>query len=334
MPEAAIEVSELKKAYPGVKALDAVSFTVARGEVFAYLGRNGAGKTTTLRILATLSRQSSGSVRIAGKRFPQNAHEIRRLIGVSMQHTALDELMTGREHLELVSRLAGLTPRQTRHRVAQLLEMLSLTESADVLIGAYSGGMRRRLDVALSLVHRPPILLMDEPTTGLDPQSRRALWALVEQLKDEGVTILLTTQYIEEADHLADRAGILEGGRLIALATPQELKATVGGAVVHVEADPVSLESVRSRCRAQGMETHDLAGVLRVELPGREYDMTRLLAEFRTLNGPVRRISVAEPTLEDAFIQLTGDQITGEVNDEDIAGLTAGRRLKLSVGRS
>jgi ABC-2 type transport system ATP-binding protein len=226
----AIEVSELRKTFPGeVVALDGVSFTVAPGEVFAYLGRNGQGKTTTVRILSTLTSATSGRAIVAGHDVSRDRSAVLRAIGVTMQSAALDPEMTGREHLEFVAALWGEvgSPRATAER---LLATFSLLDAADRQVRTYSGGMRRRLDLAGALVNQPKVLFLDEPTTGLDAQSRRTLWETVRALRADGTAIFLTTQYLEEAEALADRVAVIEAGRLIALGTSDGLKASTGSA--------------------------------------------------------------------------------------------------------
>ena len=222
----AIEAHGLAKTYPGgVEALRGVSFVVPAGEVFAYLGRNGQGKTTTVRILATLTAATRGSASVAGHDVATAPGAVRRSIGVTMQAAALDGEMTGREHLVFLARLWGMGRTSAVDRAGELLASFELEDAADRPIGTYSGGMRRRVDLAGALVARPSVLFLDEPTTGLDVHSRRALWEQVRALRDAGTTVFLTTQYLEEADALADRVAIIEGGRIVAIDAPASLKA-------------------------------------------------------------------------------------------------------------
>ncbi|MGH9003375.1 MAG: ABC transporter ATP-binding protein, partial [Acidimicrobiia bacterium] len=225
----AIEVESLAKVYAGgTEALRDVSFHVDEGEIFGYLGRNGGGKTTTVRILTGLTRPTGGRARVAGLDVVTRSDAIRSRIGVTLQEAALDELLTGREFLTLVASLWGMRHKAARARAGELLELFDLTPAAGRRIGTYSGGMQRRLDLAAALVRRPEVLFLDEPTTGLDPQSRRALWDEIRRLRGEGTTVFLTTQYLEEADQLADRVGIIASGRIVAEGTPAALKAEVG----------------------------------------------------------------------------------------------------------
>jgi len=221
----AIEVTGLRKTYPGdVEALRGLSFSVRSGEIFALLGPNGAGKSTTVRILTTLSAPTAGSARVAGHDVVAEPQEVRRRIGYVAQASGVDLTATGRENLMLQGRLFRLPVRELRTRLNELLELFQLTGAADRPATTYSGGMKRRLDVAMGLIHRPEVLFLDEPTTGLDPESRAVMWKEVKRLADEGLTLLLTTHYLEEADQLAQRLAIVDGGRIVAAGTPDELK--------------------------------------------------------------------------------------------------------------
>ena len=225
----AIETERVTKTYTtGVEALRGVSLSVGYGEIVAYLGRNGQGKSTTIRILSTLTTPTSGSARVAGHDVMVDPRAVRSAIGVTMQSSSLDPEMTGREHLTFVARLGGLPRVDAARRVREQIDAFSLGAVADRRIGTYSGGTQRRLDLASALVFRPSVVFLDEPTTGLDAQSRRALWDIVRDLRDDGAAVLLTTQYLEEADALADRVAIVEGGRLVATDTPSGLKRTAG----------------------------------------------------------------------------------------------------------
>src|SRR6202045_470773 len=225
-----IEVEGLVRDFKGgVRAVDGIDLSVAPGEIYGFLGPNGAGKSTTVLVLTTLLPPTSGTARVAGLDVVRQGAEVRRAIGASLQESALDPFLTGREHMRLQSALHGLGKTERERRGSELLERVGLTEAADRKVGGYSGGMKRRLDLALALVHHPSILFLDEPTTGLDPQSRSALWEEVRRLAaDDGVTVFLTTQYLEEADVLADRVAIIDRGRIVAEGTPEALKAEVG----------------------------------------------------------------------------------------------------------
>jgi ABC-2 type transport system ATP-binding protein len=226
---AAIEVAGLTKSYADNAVLRGIDLTVPTGTVYALLGPNGAGKTTMVRILSTLTRADGGEARVAGFDVRRESDGVRRSIGVTGQFSAIDELLTGRENLKLMADLAHLPRDEGRARVDELLGRFDLVDAADRRAATYSGGMKRRLDLAMTLVSRPRLIFLDEPTAGLDPRSRRGLWQIVRELLADGVTIFLTTQYLEEADHLAHRVGLLDGGRLIAEGTPAELKAQAGG---------------------------------------------------------------------------------------------------------
>src|SRR6059036_1119697 len=236
-----IEVSGLVREFKGgVRAVDGIDFEVRPGEIYGFLGPNGAGKSTTVHMLTTLLPPTAGTATVAGYDVVKEGPKVRKVIGAALQEAALDPFLTGREHLRLQTAMHGITGDERRHRGAELLARVGLSEAADRRVGGYSGGMKRRLDLALALVHRPRILFLDEPTTGLDIQSRTALWVEVGRLaKEEGVTVFLTTQYLEEADVLADRVGIIDHGRIVAEGTPAELKAQVGRPSVEVvPADP------------------------------------------------------------------------------------------------
>jgi len=229
LPTTAIEVSGLAKAFGDHRVLRGIDLTVPTGTVYALLGPNGAGKTTMVRILSTLTAADAGSARVAGFDLATQADGVRRSIGVTGQFSAIDELLTGRENLRLMADLAHLRAREAAARVEELLDRFELTDAADRRAATYSGGMKRRLDLAMTLVSRPRVIFLDEPTTGLDPRSRRELWQIVGELLSDGVTIFLTTQYLEEADRLAHTVGLLDDGRLVATGTPDELKAQAGG---------------------------------------------------------------------------------------------------------
>jgi ABC-2 type transport system ATP-binding protein len=310
--EAAVQARDLVKTYRGrVRALDGLSITVAPGEVFGLLGPNGAGKSTTVKILTTLARPDSGTARVAGYDVLREPARVRRAIGVVSQRSGADPVATGRDNLVLQARLYGLRGRQLRRRVAELLDRFDLAEAAGRLVRTYSGGMQRRLDVALGLIHRPRVLFLDEPTTGLDPQARSAMWEEIGRLAgDESLAILLTTHYLDEADRLAARLAIVDKGRIVAAGTPDELKGELRGDAVHIElrtppADERPLRDALGR----------LPGVRDVSLDGR-----RLSA--RADDGPaavpgaltaldhagfgVAAVTVARPSLDDVYLRYAG----------------------------
>jgi ABC-2 type transport system ATP-binding protein len=288
MDGAAIETMKLGKVYPGeVRALDEVSFRTAYGQVFAYLGRNGSGKTTTIRILTTLTAATTGTARVAGHDVRQDPEAVRRAIGVTMQQAALDETMTGRELLHWLAALWELPRGVARTRIGELVDRFGLAPVLGRRIATYSGGTRRRLDLAAALLHRPPVLFLDEPTTGLDPQSRRALWEQVRELRDGGSAIFLTTQYLEEAAQLADRIAILQAGRLVAEDTPAGLRRRHGGL------------RLRLRLDQRGWITRPVASVDQAH---------ELLDELVRAGAAIGELHLDEPTLEDAYLALTGTQ--------------------------
>ncbi len=330
-----VEVEDLAKRYEpsGVDALKDVSFTVDEGEIFGFLGRNGAGKSTTLRILTTLLRPTAGSARVLGLDVQAESSAVRRVLGVALQEAALDELMTAREHLVLAGRLVGLRPPEADSRAAELLEAFGLTNAADRIATRYSGGMRRRLDVAMSLVRHPKVLFLDEPTTGLDPQSRRALWALIRQLRDDGTTVFLTTQYLAEADELSDRVAVIHEGAVAAIGPPEELKDRFGSTALRLHlADPTVAPRV---CDALGLDTVPAGddGWLTVPVSGGERAVPGLIARINAMGASVERLLVMPPSLEDVFVRLTGSEIESGAGGSDHGALSAVRRgMGLSVG--
>ena len=288
---------------------------VPYGKVFALLGPNGAGKTTLVRILTTLLRADWGEIKVAGLQLPRQEKKVRALIGVTGQYVAVDETLTGRENIQLVGRLYHLPKVIVNARANQLLRDFGLQDAADRKVETYSGGMRRRrLDLASSLVNRPQILFLDEPTTGLDPQSRNVMWRVIETLAGEGVTILLTTQYMEEADHLADYIFILDHGQLIAEGTPKYLKTKFGSGVLEIHlAKGALIRTAREALRElAGAETHADEKLGVITLPVRE-DISILLEAVRILdkeNIPVVDVMLRHPTLNDVFLNLTGYEAT------------------------
>jgi ABC-2 type transport system ATP-binding protein len=315
----AIEVQGLRKEFPGnVLAVDDIDLTVQEGEVFAFLGPNGAGKTTTVRMLTTLLRPTSGHARVAGFDVYTQQDEVRGSIGVALQEAGLDALSTGRELLELQAKLFGISGTDARRRAGELLELVGLTDAADRTIKTYSGGMKRRLDLASALVHGPRLLFLDEPTEGLDPASRQALWQEVSRLnRDLGVTVFLTTHYLEEADRLAHRLAIIDHGRIVAEGTPASLKASISGDIVTVEVERVHID-------AAAQVLSQLEGVR--ELRPDDAGLTLFVAEgtsviagaIRTLDGaaiPVGSIAISQPSLDEVFLRATGSRLEGATND-------------------
>jgi ABC-type multidrug transport system ATPase subunit len=302
MNDTAIETSALGKTYPGgVRALAGVSLRTAYGEAFAYLGRNGSGKTTTIRILTTLSAATAGTARVAGHDVAHRPELVRRAIGVTMQHAALDETMTGRELLAFLAALWELPRGSARARIGEVVDRFGLAAVLDRRIATYSGGTRRRLDLAGALLHKPRVLFLDEPSTGLDPQSRRTLWEQVRELRDQGSAIFLTTQYLEEVAELADRIAILQAGRLVAQDTPAGLRRRHGGLRLRVRLDPGPSDG---RWGGNGHGPDQRGWITR---PVASADQAyRVLAELAGDGVPVAELHLDEPTLEDTYLALTG----------------------------
>ena len=322
-----ITAEGVEKSFGATRALTGVDLVVEPGTVLGLLGRNGAGKTTLVRILATLLSPDAGRVTIAGVDVVRDARTVRSMIGLAGQYAAVDETLSGRENLELVGRLYGLKKSDARARAAEALERLALTQAADRLVFTYSGGMRRRLDLGASLVGRPLVLLMDEPTTGLDPRTRIELWSFIDDLVGEGTTVLLTTQYLEEADRLADRISVVERGAVIAEGTPGELKQRVGSDVLEVRAQaPGDLDRLVALLAGVGAATPttDLRGQ-RVTVPTADRVQTLLAAAQRleAAGLAVEDLGIRRPSLDDVFLSLTRDGAgpvpASAAGDEDLS---------------
>jgi ABC-2 type transport system ATP-binding protein len=299
----AIAVSGLRKAYGDKVVLDGIDFDVAVGSVFSMLGPNGAGKTTTVNVLTTLLKADAGTVRIAGHDVATATKEVRAVIGVTGQFAAVDDLLSGRENLQLMADLKRV--RSGDRVVTRLVERFDLAESADKLASTYSGGMRRKLDLAMTLVGNPQIIFLDEPTTGLDPRSRRTMWEIVRELVAGGTTIFLTTQYLEEADRLADRIAVLDHGRLVAQGTPEELKRQIPG--THVRLRFADLRVLDAAARILAGATRDEQELtLRVPSDGRSKSLRALLDRLDEHTINAEEFSVHTPDLDDVFLALTG----------------------------
>jgi ABC-2 type transport system ATP-binding protein len=301
----ALEVTGLRKSFGATVALDGIDLHVPAGTVFALLGPNGAGKTTTVQILSTLIGADAGEVHVGGHDLARDPDAVRDAIGVTGQFSAVDALLTGEENLLLMTDLRHLGRAEGRRLAAELLERFDLVEAAGKPVAAYSGGMRRRLDLAMTLVGDPLIIFLDEPTTGLDPRSRRTVWQIVRGLVGEGVTVFLTTHYLEEADHLADRVGVLDAGRLIAEGTPDELKRRIPGGHVRLRfAEPNALDSA-ARVLV-GSTRDDNALALQVPSDGGVRSLRALLDRLDAASIVVEDLSVHRPDLDDVFLALTG----------------------------
>ncbi|MGN2635702.1 daunorubicin resistance protein DrrA family ABC transporter ATP-binding protein [Nocardia takedensis] len=315
----AVEATDLVKVFGQQRAVDGVSLAVPQGAVYGVLGPNGAGKTTTIRMLATLLRPDGGSARIFGRDVVADPAAVRSLIGVTGQYASVDEDLSATENLMIFARLLGLGRAEARARTADLLEEFDLAEAADKSLKNFSGGMRRRLDLAASLISTPPLLFLDEPTTGLDPRTRAQMWETIRRLVREGATVLLTTQYLDEADQLADRIAVIDHGKVIADGTADELKASVGGSSLHLTLlDRTQLELARrvvgEFLGAQAQITPE-AG--RLTAPLRSADVTTdLLIRLRDERIGVEEISVSKPTLDEVFLTITGRPTEDETDTE------------------
>ena len=313
-----IEVEGLVREYrKGPRAVDGIDLSVAPGEIYGFLGPNGAGKSTTVHVLTTLLPPTSGSARVGGYDVVKDGPKVRSLIGVALQEAALDPLLTGRDHLRLQATLQSVRKDQRESRAVELLERVGLAEAADRKVSGYSGGMKRRLDLALALVHSPRILFLDEPTTGLDPQSRTSLWEEVALLRrEEGVTVFLTTQYLEEADVLADRVGIIDQGKIVAEGTPGDLKAEIGRpsvhAIPHHEADRPVIAAFLSRFGEPLDTTRDVAVRLREGL-----GLTDIVRAVDAEGLDVVDLELRAPTLDDVFLAKTGRTLEGAAEEAE-----------------
>ena len=319
MPETrpgwAIEAEGLVKVFGATRAVDGVDLRVRTGTVYGVLGPNGAGKTTTISMLATLLKPDEGAAFVFGRDVVHEAHVVRQLIGVTGQYTSVDETLSGLENLIVFGRLLGLSHRAAKAKGLELLAAFDLEDAAKRPVGKYSGGMRRRLDLAASLIARPPLIFLDEPTTGLDPRTRGQMWDVIRGLVANGSTVLLTTQYLDEADQLADRIAVIDHGRVIAEGTADELKASVGTASLHLRLDDASrtdaaLTTIRSVLGTQSTVSPEAA---RITAPMTDPDrVTDLLIALREQGIHLTELSVQKPTLDEVFLTLTGHGVESE----------------------
>ena len=310
----AVEASGLVKAFGKTRAVDEVDLQVPTGSVYGFLGPNGAGKTTTIRMLATLLRPDAGHARVLGHDIVGQADAVRVGVSLTGQYASVDEDLTGLENLVLLARLLGFSRRQAKTRAGELLDAFGLADAAGQLVKTYSGGMRRRLDIAASLVIPPQLLFLDEPTTGLDPRSRNQVWGIVRALATDGTTVLLTTQYLEEADQLADRIAVIDRGRVIAEGTPGQLKAAVGAGALRVRLPDPDLRSQAQRVLSQALEVPVQLEADPAALSARVADPQRVAQALAELSGAgvaVSDFALGQPSLDEVFLALTGRPAEG-----------------------
>ena len=318
--EHGIEAEGLVRTFKGdIHAVDGIDLVVAPGEIYGFLGPNGAGKSTTVHMLTTLLPPTSGTARVAGYDIVKEGPKVRTAIGAALQEAALDGLLTGREHIRLQTALHGIPRRERPGRADELLTRVGLTQAADRKVNGYSGGMKRRLDLALALAHRPSILFLDEPTTGLDPQSRTALWQEVARLaKDDGVTVFLTTQYLEEADVLADRVGIIDHGKIVAEGTPSALKAEIGRPTVEAipqdGADPAAIARILERF---GEPTGGSPKGVAVRLERGAQQLAEVVRALDAEGVEVEHLQLHAPSLDDVFLAKTGRSLEGAAEEAE-----------------
>ena len=313
----AVDATGLVKTFGSFRAVDGVDLTVAQGEIFGVLGPNGAGKTTMLKMLATMLTIDGGSARIFGVDVAAEPHRVRQLIGVTGQYASVDENLTGAENLWLFGRLQGLSSKAARAIASELLEAFGLGEAADRQLSAFSGGMRRRLDLAASLITRPPLIFLDEPTTGLDPRTRGQMWDTIRNLVESGCTVLLTTQYLDEADQLADRIAVIDRGRKVAEGTPDSLKSSVGSSTLQLElaagADADLAQQITRRVTGSEPTLTPESG--RINVPLEEADRAAdVLIALREAGVSLETVNVAKPTLDEVFLALTGHDASDQAD--------------------
>ncbi len=306
-----ISVESLTKNFNGLKAVDDVSFNVKKGEVFGLLGPNGAGKTTIIKILATLSKPTSGTASICGFNVLEQKNEVRNSIGVVFQEPALDGLLTGRENLDFHARLYGLEKKKREKRIKKVLNLVGLTSRAETLVKTYSGGMQRRLEIARGFIHYPKVLFLDEPTLGLDAQSRRHIWNYIQKLnKEEGITVILTTHYMEEADSLCNRVAIMDFGKIVTVNTPAKLKNILGGDILLIEAFPQEKAFAAFRELSWVKQIKKYNGSISLTVDSGEKKIPLLMKIDREERKfKIKSISLRKPTLEDVYLHFTGKSI-------------------------
>ncbi|TMI47684.1 ATP-binding cassette domain-containing protein [Candidatus Bathyarchaeota archaeon] len=332
-----IDVSQLAKTYgDGTKAVKGISFNVSEGEFFGFLGPNGAGKSTTIKILTTLLRKTSGSASVAGFDVDSDGAKIRKIIGVQNQDTVVDEDLTGRENMTLQGELQQMHGQALKERVDELLKIVDLVDAADKRAGFYSGGMKKRLDLATTLVHDPKILFLDEPTTGLDPQSRAAIWAYLKRLNEQGITIFITTQYLEEVDRLCRRLAIVDLGEIVAQGTPSELKHEIGADSISLGFENSTMNGGDTRSKAKELLEKKFDGIsnivnsdigLTVYAKNGGFLVPEIVRAFDDAKIGLSSIGVSSPTLDDVFLKHTGKRIrVEEVSSANYRGMFSRRR--------
>jgi len=316
----AIVAKNLQKSYGKLKVLEGIDFAVKPGTILALLGPNGAGKTTTIRIMSTLLDPDGGQAFINGYDVAEQPDNVRASIGLTGQYAAVDEYLNGRENLEMMGRLYRLSLQDTRDRAHELLKQFDLVEAGSRTVKTYSGGMRRRLDLAMSLIASPPIIFLDEPTTGLDPRSRMTMWEIVKQLAKHGTTILLTTQYMEEADYLADRIVVIDGGKVIAEGTPDTLKAKVGSDRLEITVSKQSnFEKASKAINEKDVKLDEESRTISIASKGGVGTLKRVLQKLEDGKIDVENFSLHRPTLDDVFLTLTGHTATKDTEETDKA---------------
>ncbi|MCP2604824.1 ATP-binding cassette domain-containing protein [Candidatus Aminicenantes bacterium AH-873-B07] len=310
----AIKVEKLTKKFNGFIAVDKISFTVRNGELFGLLGPNGAGKTTTINMLATLLKPTSGHAEVAGHDILKDKNGVRKSIGIVFQEPALDNKLTGRENLEFHAMMYGINKENRRKRIKEVLELVELTEKADILVENYSGGMKRRLEIARGLMHMPKILFLDEPTLGLDAQTRRHIWDYIKKLNNKSkVTIILTTHYMEEADYLCNRVAIMDHGKFVALDSPNKLKDVIGGDVVSIEINGsinLLINKIKTLKWIKSIKQHN--GILSMTMEKGERRIPELINLAQKIGITVNSVHLRKPSLEDVFLYFTGRTIREE----------------------
>lgn len=316
MDNQAIVIQNLTKSFKDFEVLKGVDLSVVRGTMTALLGPNGAGKTTIIRILSTLLPHDSGKAYVNGHEVGEHPEKVRENIGLTGQYAAVDEYLTGKENLEMMGRLYHLTPTDAKNRAEELLGQFDLVWAADRAVKTYSGGMRRRLDLALSLIAAPPVLFLDEPTTGLDPRSRLAMWEIINSLKEANATILLTTQYLEEADKLADRIAVIDNGKIIAQGTSAELKSQVGNERLELAIKPGDFAKAVAAMSSEDLQTDDKQKTLSLATNGSVREIKNVLDKLQSVGVGIESMTLRKPTLDDVFLELTGHRAAEQVQEE------------------